>query len=63
MPGWKAYFRLAETPGALADIDAWVRHRLRAVQLDVSHTAVEVQLQDLVGGRGDVVGDAHTPAR
>jgi group II intron reverse transcriptase/maturase len=31
--GWKAYFRLAETPGAFADIDAWVRHRLRAVQL------------------------------
>ena len=31
--GWKAYFRLAETPGAFADIDGWVRHRLRAVQL------------------------------
>jgi group II intron reverse transcriptase/maturase len=31
--GWKAYFRLAETPRAFADIDAWVRHRLRAVQL------------------------------
>ena len=24
---------LAETPGAFADIDGWVRHRLRAVQL------------------------------
>jgi group II intron reverse transcriptase/maturase len=33
LAGWKAYFRLAETPGAFADIDAWVRHRLRAVQL------------------------------
>jgi group II intron reverse transcriptase/maturase len=31
--GWKAYFRLAETPGTFADIDGWVRHRLRAVQL------------------------------
>jgi group II intron reverse transcriptase/maturase len=31
--GWKAYFRLAETPGVFADIDGWVRHRLRAVQL------------------------------
>src|SRR3954466_14086611 len=31
--GWKAYFRLAETPGAFADIDGWVSHRLRAVQL------------------------------
>jgi RNA-directed DNA polymerase len=33
LAGWKAYFRLAETPRALADIDEWVRHRLRAVQL------------------------------
>jgi group II intron reverse transcriptase/maturase len=33
LAGWKAYFRLAETPGAFADIDGWVRHRLRAVQL------------------------------
>ena len=33
LTGWKAYFRLAETPRAFADIDAWVRHRLRAVQL------------------------------
>jgi group II intron reverse transcriptase/maturase len=33
LSGWKAYFRLAETPGAFADIDGWVRHRLRAVQL------------------------------
>jgi RNA-directed DNA polymerase len=31
--GWKAYFRLAETPGVFADTDGWVRHRLRAVQL------------------------------
>jgi group II intron reverse transcriptase/maturase len=33
LTGWKAYFRLAETPSALAEIDGWVRHRLRAVQL------------------------------
>jgi RNA-directed DNA polymerase len=33
LKGWKAYFRLAETPNAFADIDGWVRHRLRAVQL------------------------------
>ena len=31
--GWRAYFRFAETPGVLADIDKWVRHRLRALQL------------------------------
>jgi RNA-directed DNA polymerase len=33
LTGWRAYFRLAETPGVFADIDGWVRHRLRAVQL------------------------------
>ena len=31
--GWKAYFRLADTPGVWSDLDKWVRHRLRAIQL------------------------------
>ena len=31
--GWKGYFRLAETPGVLRDLDQWIRHRLRAIQL------------------------------
>jgi RNA-directed DNA polymerase len=31
--GWKAYFRLAQTPGVWKDLDQWMRHRLRAVQL------------------------------
>ena len=31
--GWKGYFRLAETPGVFRDLDEWIRHRLRAVQL------------------------------
>ena len=31
--GWKAYFRLADTPGVFADVDKWLNHRLRAVQL------------------------------
>jgi group II intron reverse transcriptase/maturase len=33
LTGWRAYFRIAETPGVLADLDQWVRHRLRALQL------------------------------
>ena len=33
MPGWKSYFRLAETPTTFKDLDAWLRHRLRAIQL------------------------------
>ena len=31
--GWKAYFQLADTPGVFTDLDEWLRHRLRAVQL------------------------------
>lgn len=31
--GWKAYFRLAQTPGVLRKRDEWLRHRLRAIQL------------------------------
>ena len=33
VPGWKAYFRLAQTPDVLRKLDGWVRHRLRAIQL------------------------------
>ncbi|MFZ0887656.1 MAG: group II intron reverse transcriptase/maturase [Candidatus Binataceae bacterium] len=33
LPGWKQYFQLADTPGAFADHDKWIRHRLRALQL------------------------------
>ncbi len=31
--GWKAYFRLAQTPRVMRELDKWLRHRLRAVQL------------------------------
>lgn len=31
--GWKAYFRLAETPKIYRRLDKWIRHRLRAIQL------------------------------
>ena len=31
--GWKACFRLAQTPKVFAQLDKWVRHRLRAMQL------------------------------
>jgi RNA-directed DNA polymerase len=33
MPGWKAYFQLAQTPNVFRGLDEWIRHRLRAVQL------------------------------
>jgi group II intron reverse transcriptase/maturase len=33
LAGWKAYFRLAQTPGVLADLDGWIRRKLRVLQL------------------------------
>jgi RNA-directed DNA polymerase len=29
--GWQAYFRLAETPSVFAELDGWIRRRLRAL--------------------------------
>jgi group II intron reverse transcriptase/maturase len=31
--GWKAYFRLADTPGVFADVDKWLHRRLRMLML------------------------------
>jgi len=31
--GWKEYFKLANTPGVLAQLDGWLHRRLRAMQL------------------------------
>lgn len=33
LTGWKQYFQLAETPSTFQDLDKWLHHRLRAVQL------------------------------
>ena len=33
MMGWKAYFGLAQTPSVWRELDEWLRHRLRAIQL------------------------------
>lgn len=31
--GWKAYFGMARTPNVWRELDEWLRHRLRAIQL------------------------------
>jgi RNA-directed DNA polymerase len=31
--GWKEYFQLADTPKIFAELDQWIRHRLRSLQL------------------------------
>jgi RNA-directed DNA polymerase len=33
MLGWKAYFGLSQTPRVWRELDEWIRHRLRAIQL------------------------------
>lgn len=33
LPGWKAYFALAQTPRRFSDLDEWLRHRLRTLHL------------------------------
>ena len=33
LPGWRAYFGLAQTPKVWRKLDEWLRHRLRAIQL------------------------------
>jgi group II intron reverse transcriptase/maturase len=33
VPGWRAYSWLAQTPKVMRELDEWLRHRLRAVQL------------------------------
>ena len=31
--GWKGYFRMADTPKVWRELDQWIRHRMRAIQL------------------------------
>jgi hypothetical protein len=31
--GWKGYFRLAQTPRVWRELDQWLRHRVRTIQL------------------------------
>lgn len=33
IPGWRNYYRCAQTPYLFAKLDSWLRHRLRVVQL------------------------------
>lgn len=33
MLGWKGYFGKAQTPGKFRELEEWIRHRLRSMQL------------------------------
>ena len=39
LTGWKAYFRMAETPRVFRSLDEWIRHRLRQIYLKQWKTA------------------------
>ena len=53
--GWKAYFGLAQTPTVWRELDEWLRHRLRALQLKQwkRGTTMYRELR-LLGARSDV---------
>jgi RNA-directed DNA polymerase len=53
--GWKAYFRLAQTPRVWRELDQWLRHRLRAIQLKQwkRGTTIYREIRAL-GGKPDV---------
>ncbi|MBF0382935.1 MAG: hypothetical protein HQL69_18080 [Magnetococcales bacterium] len=37
IPGWRGYFQLEQSPWKFSNLDRWIRHRLRALQLKHWH--------------------------
>mgnify|MGYP002737299475 CR=1 FL=1 len=58
--GWHAYFRLAQTPKVWRELDEWVRHRLRALQLKHWKRGTTMYRELKALGASDV--DAHRVA-
>lgn len=48
--GWKGYFRLAETPRIFRELDEWIRHRLRAIQLKQWRRGKTIYRKLIAGG-------------
>jgi RNA-directed DNA polymerase len=62
--GWRAYYRYADTPKVFADLDGWMRHRVRAIQLKHwrRKAAIERNLRALGANQtviATVAGNAH----
>jgi RNA-directed DNA polymerase len=53
--GWKQYFQAADTPGIFRDLDEWIRHRLRAIQLKQWKRGTTVYRELRARGLGDEV--------
>ncbi|WP_247821069.1 group II intron maturase-specific domain-containing protein [Bradyrhizobium sp. 187] len=62
--GWKAYFRLAQTSEVWRELDEWLRHRLRAIQLKhwKPGTTVYRELQAM-GAKRDVARQVAASSR
>jgi RNA-directed DNA polymerase len=58
--GWKAYFRLAQTPRVWRELDEWLRHRLRAIQL--KHWKRGTTMYRELKALGASAADAHRVA-
>jgi RNA-directed DNA polymerase len=58
--GWKAYFQLAQTPRVWRELDEWLRHRLRAIQLQHWKRGTTMYRELKVLGASDA--DAHRVA-
>ena len=55
--GWKNYFKLTERPSELRGLDAWIRRRLRAIQL--KHWRHSTTITRELVGRGISLRDAR----
>src|SRR5271156_6807413 len=62
--GWKAYFRLAQTPRVWRELGQWLRHRLRAIQLQhwKRGTTIYREIRAL-GGKPDVAQQVAANSR
>ena len=65
VPGWKAYFRLVQTPQVMRELDKWLRHRLRAVQLKQWRSGPTIfrELRRLGASEALAAGVASHPCR
>ncbi|MFM5038365.1 group II intron reverse transcriptase/maturase [Aeromonas veronii] len=53
--GWKAYFRLSQTPNVWRRLDEWMRHRLRAIQLKQWKRGTTMYRELKALGAGEIV--------
>ena len=55
LTGWKEYFRLADTPRVFSDLDEWIRHRMRTVQLKQWKRGTTIYRELRAGGMSQLV--------